>query len=311
MKKILVALIFISMLSCNKDDDNQNSGMFERLSINTTESITDISFIDENQGIVCGSLGFMAKTNDGGKTWSQLNVGVNHSFSSAFMLNEQSFYTARIGIYKTNNSGNSFNELSNLSNFSNSVFGIHFFNENSGIIIKGSLILKTNDGGDNWSTKYSNAEYISELQMTSNLNGYVAGGITYDGKTRGEFHKTIDGGETWTQTLNSSSDITSISFISDKIGYYVNINNELYKTINGSNNWIKISNLPNTPLNICFVNENIGYSSTYQGQILMTENGGKNWKIVYNKTNYPIVKIIRKNNVIYAIGNNGLILKKK
>ncbi len=313
MHKYILIVLIIIIISCSKND-NTNADLFDIISTNTTESITDISFINKNKGIISGTGGFLAKTNDGGNSWTKLNVGVAYSFIRAFMLNEQVFYTGRIGLYKTNTSGDNFNELSDLSTFGSSIFGVHFFNEDTGIIVKGNQIFKTNDGGTNWTLKYDEAGYSKSLQMTSNLIGYVSGGITFNDRVAvdwGEIHKTTDGGETWAKTLSSNSNIYSISFISDDIGYYINFKKELFKTTDGSNNWSKISNLSNTPLNICFINENTGYLSTLEGQILMTKNGGKSWKIVYNKTSEPIVKIISVDNVIYAVGNDGLFLKIK
>lgn len=310
MKKYIIIFLIFTISSCSKD--NVENQIFEKISINTTESLTDISFINENQGIICGSIGFFAKTNNGGKSWTKLNVGVTQTFMSAFMQNEQNLYTARLGMFSSKNSGNTFSEIGNLS-IGSSIFAIKFYNLNQGLILRGGSILKSNDGGNNWTEKYNTNSYssLNNLQITSPLISYASGGANFDNKNMGEIVKTVDSGQTWTKALNSNSKISSISFISDNIGFYINSNNELYKTINGANNWVKVSNLLYTPLNICFINESIGYFSTYEGQILMTKNGGLSWNIVYNKTNESIVKIISINNTIYAIGNNGLFLKKK
>ena len=310
MKKYILIFLIFTISSCSKD--NVDNPVFEKISVNTTESLTDISFINENQGIICGSVGFFAKTNDAGKSWTKLNVGVSQTFMSAFMQNEQNFYAARLGMFSSTNSGNTFGEIGNLS-IGPSIFAIKFYNLNQGLIIRGGAILKSNDRGNNWTEKYNTNSYsiLNNLQITSPLISYASGGVTFENTNMGEIVKTVDSGLTWTKVLNTNSKITAISFISDNIGYYSNSNNELYKTINGANNWIKVSNLLYTPLNICFINENVGYFSTYEGQILMTKNGGLSWNIVYDKTNESIVKIISINNTIYAIGNNGLFLRKK
>jgi photosystem II stability/assembly factor-like uncharacterized protein len=309
MKKLLLLYTLFVFISCHKDQGSP-SQKFERLNTNTTETLTDASFINKNQGIASGSFGYLAKTNDGGKTWEKLNAGVNHSFMSAYMLDEQNFYTARVGIYKTADAGQHFTECADLSDYSNSIFGIHFYNTQVGLLVKGNIILKTTDSGNNWVIKYDEGAYLSHLQIASAKVGYVSGGITYDGVSSGEMHKTEDAGETWKAILQTSSEITTMYFINDNIGYYANIAREWHKTTDGGKSWSKKADLLYVPLSACFTDEHNGYYTTYEGKILKTINGGLNWTVIYEETNEPIVKIISTQQTIYAVGNNGLFLKK-
>ncbi|MFT3701851.1 MAG: YCF48-related protein [Agriterribacter sp.] len=309
MKKIIIVCFLFALASCKKDNTG-TSKLFETLSANTTETLTDISFINKDEGIISGSYGYLAKTSDGGKTWNKLTVGVNHSFMSAYMLTPQLFYTARVGIYKTTNAGQNFSECSDLSKYSNSIFGIHFFNKDIGLVVKGNVILKTTDGGDNWVIKYDEAEYLSEMHVTSAQTGYAAGGITYDGASHGEMHKTTDGGETWKRILTTNSQITAMYFINDNTGFYADFAKNLYKTTDGGTSWSKVAGLLYSPLSICFTSEHNGYFATYEGKILQTADGGNTWNTVYEKTTEPIVRIIAVQQTIYAAGNNGLLLKR-
>ncbi|MDQ6470297.1 YCF48-related protein [Flavobacterium sp. LHD-80] len=311
MKKLICFLTFtLGILGCSSDGDTITNS-FEKIDAYTTQSLTDISFSNKNQGIICGSFGFLAKTNTGGKTWSVLNVGDKQTFMSAFMVNEQKFYTARLDMFVTTNSGTTFNKIESVSGAS-TIFDIKFFNPSKGLLVRAGSILKSNDSGNTWTKKYDGYT-VDNLVITSDLVAYAYGGYTNNSVDNGIIVKTLDGGETWTQTLTSDSDITSLSFISDNIGYYINFKRELYKTSNGSTSWTKIANLPGSgsPTSICFTSENIGYFSTDEGKIFETKNGGLNWKIVYNKTTDLIWKIIAKDGAVYAIGNNGLFLKKK
>lgn len=309
MKKLIPLYLLLVFMGCHKDNGTQ-SPKFERLSTNTTETLTDVSFINKNQGIVSGSFGYLAKTDDGGKTWQKLDVGINHSFMSAYMLDAQDFYTARIGIYKTADAGAHFTECADLSDYSNSIFGIHFYNTQVGLLVKGNVVLKTTDAGNSWAVKYDQAEYLSHLQITSNNVGYISGGITYDGVSAGEMHKTEDGGETWKAILHTGSEITAMYFVNDNTGYYADITKVWFKTTDGGKSWVKKTDLSFTPLSVYFIDENTGYYTTYEGKILKTENGGLNWTVAYEETNEPIVKIIATQQTIYAVGNNGLFLKK-
>lgn len=309
MKK-MIGFLFLSLviLGCTSDAD-YSANAFEKMNTNTTQSLTDISFINKNQGIICGSLGFLSKTNNGGKTWTHLNVGDNQTFMSAFMVNAQNFYTARLDLFATSNSGATFNKNENLS-VTSTIFSIKFFNPTKGLLIRSGSIFRSTDSGNNWTETYKLAN-SSNLEITSDLVAYAYGGYTSDAVDNGQILKTTDSGQTWVTTLNSDSNIISVSFISDNIGYYVNNKTELHKTINGSTTWSKIVTLPVYPSSVCFINEKIGFISTYEGKILETKDAGLNWKIVYNEPAERIFKIITKDNAVFAIGDNGLFLRKR
>ncbi|MRX66491.1 Uncharacterized protein SAMN06265349_102390 [Flavobacterium resistens] len=315
MKKMICFLILsLGIIGCSSDE-GKNGDSFEKMDAYTTQGLTDISFINKNQGIICGTLGFLAKTNNGGKTWNVLNVGDKQTFMSAFMVNEQKFYTARLDMFVTTNSGTTFSKVQSLSSGS-TIFAIKFFNPSKGLLVRNGSILKSDDSGNTW-TKIYDGPSVDNLEITSDLVSYAYGGYTANGFTgggaidNGIIIKTIDGGKSWTNTLNSDSNIHSISFISDNIGYYINSRHELHKTINGSTSWTKVSNLSGSTSSVCFINEKTGYYSTDDGKIYETRDGGLNWKIAYNKNTERIFKIITKDGAVYAIGDNGLFLKKK
>ncbi|HBG24164.1 MAG: hypothetical protein A2X17_06270 [Bacteroidetes bacterium GWF2_41_61] len=316
--KLIAVFLLFSLLSCEKEKiviDNpggyDSDAPFVKLSSATTQILTDISFINKNEGMICGSFGFIAKTSNGGKSWELLNSGINHSFLNAFMLDSKTLYMARIGIYKSSNSGSSFSPLGVLADYSNSIFGICFFNQNEGVVIKGNLILKTRNGGSTWDVQYDSAENITKMQFTSKTVGYVAGGRSYDNSSRGEIHKTTDGGESWQQIHLTDSNISALYFINSERGFYTNYNDELFRTVDGGKIWRKISTVEAGALSLCFTGESIGYLSTYSGKILKTTNGGISWEVVYESANVPISKIIFVDKTMYAIGNNGLFLVKK
>lgn len=315
MKKLICFLTFtLGILGCSSEIDS-SANAFEKMNTNTTQSLTDISFINKNQGIISGSFGFLAKTNNGGKTWTTLNVGDKQTFMSTCMVNEQKFYTARIDLFVTSNSGATFSKIESISG-GPTIFDIKFFSPTKGLLTRSGSILKSDDSGNTW-TKIYEGPSVDNLEITSDLVAYAYGGYTAivftGGGTidNGTIIKTIDGGKSWTNTLNSDSNIHSISFISDNIGYYINSRHELHKTINGSTSWTKVSNLSGSTSSVCFINEKTGYYSTDDGKIYATRDGGLNWKIVYNENTERIFKIITKGGAVFAIGDNGLFLKKR
>ena len=176
--KLFVICLLLTVSGCKKgnskpDTSNGNdstyysNGEFDVVNMSTNKSFLDVYFSDDANGIICGAFGYLAITDNGGKTWNELNVGIGDSFLSAFMLGNNDIFTARVGIYNSKDVGNTFKEVGGLSSYSNSIFAIHFFKQDIGFIIKGNLILKTNDGGNTWSLVYDKAQFLSILQFTS------------------------------------------------------------------------------------------------------------------------------------------------
>ena len=122
--------------------------------------------------------------------------------------------------------------MSYLSNYSGSIYAIHFFDADNGVIYKNGVILKTMDGGKVWNVTYDNAGYAIKMQFVSNNVGFIYGRISYDGISQGELHKSSDKGNTWSQINIQTSEITSLYFLNDQIGYISNFENQFLKTQN-------------------------------------------------------------------------------
>ena len=316
MKVILYLIIIISVFGCSKDDMNELN-LWNELNTPTLQTLVDIQFINENFGVACGELKTLMKTEDGGDNWTKLNVGVSASFNSVFILNNNYFYTSRVGLYQTLNSGNTFNEVGNLSNYFGTIFDIHFFNVQNGIIVKGGQILKTEDGGLNWVPVLQS--FSNKLVVTSNETLYLAGGSTYDYVHFGELYKSTDNGENWNElelpSTVQNSEIMAINFIDNNNGFIANFNQEIFKTSDGGLNWILVSSegdFTNLITSILFLNENDGYVLS-GNSIYRTNDGGLNWAKEYEHEdidNYLISMTSTPNGKLYVVGKNGIILKR-
>ncbi|MCF6180593.1 YCF48-related protein [Lutibacter sp.] len=317
MKRVLYLIIIISVFGCSNDEPLNDLNLWNELNTPTPQTLVDIQFIDENFGITCGALKTLMKTEDGGENWIKLNVDVSASFNSVFILNNNNFYTSRVGLYQTLNSGNTFNEVGNLSNYFGTIFDIHFFNIQNGVIVKGGQVLKTNDGGLNWVSVLQG--HSNKLVVTSNETLYLAGGSTYDNVHFGELYKSTNNGGTWNE-LNlpstiQNSEIVAINFIDNNNGFIVNFNREIYKTSDGGLNWILVSsggNFTDLIMSILFLNENDGYVLS-GNSIYRTNDGGLNWSKEYEHEdidNYLISMTSTPNGKLYVVGENGIILKR-
>jgi len=307
----LITLLFgvLSLTSCDDEHVNARGTDFRWINISTKENFTDLWFIDDYNGIISGGYGFLARTHDGGKTWKYLEVGEEGGgLLRSFMLNPHTYFTVRKRLYISTNDGQSFSDIGGFSNNSPSIFGLHFFDENMGVILKGSSVYRTEDGGHEWTMTYSEANSCNILEFTSDSIGYVAGGRTHDNTSGGAMHKTTDGGKTWFKLFSGPYEITSVNFLNDKVGFYSSFGYELFKTQDGGIHWSKVANTEGLLMGMAFLDEQEGYAVAYSGQLFRTLNGGKTWSVVY-KSPYTLTDIIKTPNHIYAIGNDGIILK--
>lgn len=145
---------------------------------------------------------------------------------------------------------------------------VYFIDNDTGYILVGGLLLKTNDGAINW-------------EILDNLNGggysmwFIDKEIGFIGAAEG-LKKTIDGGLSWI-TNSQYRNVFSIHFINDSIGYAAG-SGKGAKTTNQGETWIFLTAIPTYHIrSIFFLNELTGYIFGYHGESYKTLDGGETW----------------------------------
>lgn len=252
------------------------------LNVPLTETFNKIFFLDNETAWAAGQHGAMVMTTDGGENWTSINTGTTNEITGIFFISMTNgwiittrpteyddFYDEYINwegkVFYTNNGGSSW--VSQPLPDSISVLNdIHFFNENTGIIIGRKfvgapefdnefrgVILKTTDGGSTWQEHYrflptgsSNPDYNpTSIKFVDELHGWIAGALMNPSLDPGNIYYTADGGNTWTKQqlsfLSGISDfLRDIDFIDDLHGYAVGSdysNPKIYRTMDGGATW--------------------------------------------------------------------------
>lgn len=286
-----------------------------RLDSLTESSLSDVSFSDENNGIISGFAGTVYITRNGGESWRTINTHANMTFLSVYTLNDKTFFTARKGLYKSTDYGVSWILCKIDPNIS--VFEIWFKDDQTGFLSSGAGTYRTSDAGESW-TKISDL-IAKNLQFTSDNIGYFTYGSTpiseYPGPGTplgsGDIYRTTNGGKTWKPMGLDIPEIKSLSFISDKTGFFATNDWSLYKTTDGGESCTLIGKKDFYCLDLFFVNEDQGLVCTGNG-ILITLDGGNTFTPEYVHKGRGMVYDFEfpTPSVGYAVGNYGLILKR-
>lgn len=314
---MLLAFLF----ACNNDDDKTEtnellplSEVFTQQKTSTSKQLTDISFADENNGIICGASGELLKTVDGGQNWRQVASPSDMSFSSVFMYDVKNIFLARRGFYKTTTGGD-FQEVGGMSEYNGAIMGIYFTSPSVGFMLKESVVAKTTDGGNTWVPLFNENPYVKQLQFVSSKVAYVFGGTTRDGASGGVLYATTDGGNTWKNMNLQTSEIMAAHFIDDKRGFITDFERYVSETKDGGKTWVRVGRLPEPRFpgnasSILYANDKQLFVTNFAGQLLKSENNGADWRVIYETENeYALMKIYRNKQNLYMIGDDGLVLK--
>lgn len=266
----------------------------------------DIRFVSSNTGYIINSNEIL-ETLDAGVTWlkkQNINSGNDLNF-----YNTVGFIVGNNGyVLKSIDSGSSWSQIA--TGFSGNFNTVNIINETEIIISSSNSILKSSDGGLTWTS-------ISIPNSTVNKTFFVTPLIGHAACNNGTMLKTIDGGTSWytTQSSNSiPSNLFTVYFINQNVGFYTKEHSDMYKTIDGGETWSKVNGISDAIYALSFVNENIGYATGEYGVVFKTIDGGTTWQWVsfqngrYGSTSMYGIHFL-DNNTGYATGTRGRIVK--
>ncbi|MDP2365141.1 MAG: YCF48-related protein, partial [Ignavibacteria bacterium] len=173
------------------------------------------------------------------------------------------------------------------------------------------LILKTTNGGANWTPQTINL--IPSLQSVYFINSNTGFAVGMDfSASGGSILRTTDGGLNWTPQAGPNSYILNSIFFTDQNTGWAVGGNTILKTINGGTSWdTQISNLTGgeSLYGVNFTNLNNGWAVGSYGTIITTANGGATWTSQESRTGYDLSSVyFTDSNTGWAVGRNGTIL---
>ena len=160
---------------------------------------------------------------------------------------------------------------------SNHLVGMYFIDNQTGWSVgEYGTILKSTDGGENWSIKEIPWTFdLSDIYFPTPQTGYAIG-------TDGFIIKSVDAGETWEQLENRYvNNLVRVLFRDEDHGWVIGEKGIILYTSNGGTDWSLQSSKTNIVLNgIDLIDTNSALIVGEQETILITHDNGQIWQSV-------------------------------
>lgn len=207
----------------------------------TGRTLREVFFLDELNGWIVGYGGTIIETSDGGLTWSTAASGTfDDLFGCHFQAVDRGWACGENGTALFWN-GSSW--IARTSGTSEHLYDVCFADDNTGWMAgSGRTVLKTTDGGLNWTPQTVPAEaspFFKGVCFVDASSGWVVG-------LNGTIIHTSDGGANWEiQDTGTLFGLRSVTFVSASEGWSAGYGCTVLKTVDAGTTWEKqIGNLP-------------------------------------------------------------------
>jgi len=277
----------------------------------TNKVLYESYFFNSNTGWVVGE-NTVLNTSNGGTNWSTHNVPAIYNFQGIQFLNISTGWISG-GYGYTNGillkTINGGVDWSTLYNCNYLIWDVLFINASTGFICgRNNIISKTTNSGVNWVQKFMGTSSDEFYQLT-----FPDSLIGYVVGSNNNIYKTTDGGENWIQqNVNVSSYFRDVHFMNAMTGIAVGSGGVIVKTTNGGINWVnKTSSVTSYLFSVQFLGNGTGCVAGWDSTLLRSTDYGETWsKITGLPGNYQLTNVNFINqNTGWLLGYNGVILK--
>lgn len=314
---VLIILISIQGLFAQKGwNINQEKGNGDLISVFFTSS---------DKGWVAGDNGYLAYTEDGGKSWKPKILNTAANINEIYFRNDDDGYlVAGRKIFVTKDGGKNWKEdqIVNPREFRDGVaefLSIRFNSKKQGFVVGAvidkndrnrvvdSLLLRTTNGGKTWSriivpTKLE----LFHLDFDGKREGWIVGDL-------GTILVTRDGGNSWKlQKSGTKETLYNVDFRDELNGYVVGSSGIILRTENGGENWERVKSVAETTLfRVDFSNDKNGWIVGSKGTVLRSFDRGQTWEKQDIKTSNNLYGLFMKKKYGWSVGKDGIIIRYK
>ncbi len=282
--------------------------------------LNTLYFLDGKRGWVGGDGGFLARTDDGGTSWTPQTVDTRDAVNDIYFRDKEvGFVLAGNAIFSTRDNGTHWNEVRRFlpREFDGAeveLYSVRFSSKKKGWVVGSiskndsvtdSILLYTEDGGETWRRQRAPSRLeLIHVEFANDKHGWIVG-------TGGTILATVDGGQSWSkQDAGSGATIYHLDFRNEKRGIAVGERGTILRTIDGGNTWIAVPIKSRaTLLSVQFVDDDSGWAIGRGGMILRTDDGGLNWIEQESTTKQNLYGIYFVKKAGWAVGGDGMLLR--
>ncbi|MCU7496210.1 MAG: T9SS type A sorting domain-containing protein [Ignavibacteria bacterium] len=250
-------------------------------------NINDIYFTDKANGYAVDAKGNFFFTSDSGETWT--NKKVPYQKFNALDGDASVLYAAGVAgtVLQSKDKGNSWDQKYS-SITQQYLRQVTFVDEKTGYTCGGStvaadslgFILKTTDGGANWSVLSDQFKYMIYAFAMPTADIWCAAG------TGNSIFRSVDAGKTWTKISSPVTGVATmvfyaIAFADKDTGYAVGNAGKVIKTTDGGQTWTNLTTglaSSNAVWDLAVFNGKTVIISASLGKALKTVDGGQTWE---------------------------------
>jgi photosystem II stability/assembly factor-like uncharacterized protein len=246
-------------------------------------SLRDVAFADADTGVAVGGMGLVLRTIDGGVTWDSVAT----PYTS--LLNDVDFagqdFVIATGSYgvtiRSQDAGLTWSDVSpDILGGAISIDGTEFVDVNNGFAVgAGGYILKSTDGGANWTnSSVSQIPILQELMAISMADDYTTGHIVAKGTADSGFvYRTSDAGVNWTWKESDATSLYDIFTYNDQYAWAVGAGGYVTYSNDYGSTWNPVTAGSEVLTSVFFTSPTNGTVVGWNGSIQTTTDGGANW----------------------------------
>jgi len=272
---------------------------------------SDMHFINNELGFICGYHGELLKTTDGGLTWQDLQFAGGTNFSDIFSFDALHGWLIDYNgekVFRTINGGESWIPAQIDIEGILQPIGVLFINETIGYIAtEEGFLCKSTDGGENWDSVYRFNYLRNDLVFFNENQGFCT--------DASKVYHTYDGGNSWSDGIEfgGGCGIFSLFFLNQELGW-LGGNKGLIARFDGSINLAEqvlnsdqLSVFPNPTTNAATIDFEILESSHVQ--LFVFNSSGQVIDVLLNHQLQPGKRSIKWNAHAHPKGIYFVVLK--
>jgi photosystem II stability/assembly factor-like uncharacterized protein len=283
----------------------------------TSGDLVAVFFTSQSRGFIAGDAGYLASTDDGGRSWQKYDLRTTADINEIYFRNDDNGYVvAGRLLYVTEDGGRTWRETRIYRNAdfrggTPELISIRFWDKKHGLAIGSvvnrqdevvdSLVMRTADGGDTWQRVLvpTKAE-VFHLDVAGDDHGWIVG-------DKGLILATRDRGASWEiQKSGITRALFNVDFRDKESGYAVGGGGTILRTDDGGTNWFKVASpYTETLKRVNFTDDKNGYIVGHKGTVLRTSDKGRNWIRQDARTKSDLYGLFIAKKFGWAVGAGG------